>query len=129
MSIELICITCPIGCHLSVEKLDFGEITVAGNRCARGATYAKEETTAPKRVVTATCKILRPKDWQGDGLSFPRRVPVKTTAAFPKEQIGELLQILYALEVGLPVRQGQVIVQDALSTGIDVVATRSIGEL
>ena len=135
MSQELICITCPMGCHLSVEKAEGGELSVSGNRCPRGAAYAREELFAPKRTVTATCRAARgcagPASCESAAaasaaLDAPRRVPVRTAAAFPKERVGDLLGRLYALEVELPVERGQVLVADALGTGIDVIATRSI---
>lgn len=133
MSQELICITCPMGCHLSVERLEGGELQVSGNRCPRGAVYAREETLSPKRVVTATCPSVRGcggaacAEGGHESLSLPRRVPVRTTAAFPKERVGELLKVLYDREVELPVARGAVIVSNALGTGIDVIATRAIG--
>ena len=58
MAEELICITCPLGCHLSVERRADGGLSVSGNRCPRGARYAEEELLAPKRVVTATCRAV-----------------------------------------------------------------------
>jgi CxxC motif-containing protein len=141
MSQELICITCPIGCHLSVDRLPDGSVEVKGNRCPRGAAYAREEMLSPKRVVTATCRILKPcVDPAGgaaiasiggggsrkESLTAPRRVPCRTTAAFPKERIGELLKAIYALEVPLPTHRGDILIRDALGTGIDVIVTRSI---
>ncbi len=124
MSEELICITCPRGCHLTIEKDANGNIEVSGNRCPRGANYAKEECTAPKRTVTATVALkLRPVDMQG---YKPRRLSVKTVSPFPKERIDELLKAIYAVEVTPPVARGAVVIKDALGTGIDVVATRTI---
>ena len=39
---EMVCITCPMGCHLKIERLSEGEIAVTGNRCApRGAVRAR----------------------------------------------------------------------------------------
>ena len=53
---ELICITCPKGCHLSVdEKNDYA---VTGNSCPRGVEYGKSELLHPVRVVTSTVRIL-----------------------------------------------------------------------
>ncbi len=126
---ELICITCPIGCHLWVEGLAGGEIQVSGNKCPRGAVYAREETVAPKRVVTATCRAGGYRDPHGPrpSLAAPRRVPIRTTGAIPREGIAGLLESLYALELSLPVRKGDVVMRDVLGTGIDVVVTRSIG--
>ena len=124
MSEELICITCPRGCHLTIERGAQGEFEVSGNRCPRGANYAREELTAPKRTVTATARLVGA---ERDLSSYkPRRVPVRSLAPVPKEKIGELLAAIYALEVRLPVARGEVLMKDALGTGVDVVATRSI---
>ncbi len=114
---ELICITCPLGCRLSVERAKDGALTVSGNRCPRGARYAEEELLSPKRVVTATCRAVPPDRC---------RVPVRTLSAFPKEKVDELIRLLYGLEVKLPVSRGDVLVPDALGTGIPVIATRTL---
>ena len=50
MEKEMICIVCPVGCHISVNTENY---EVKGNACPRGAVYGKEELTAPKRVVTS----------------------------------------------------------------------------
>lgn len=125
---EMICITCPLGCHLSIQRLSETEITVTGNRCSRGETYAREELLFPKRVVTTTCRAVRLSAGTGASTLYaPRRVPVRTAGAFPKERIHELLDLASSLEVSLPVNRGDVLVRDALGTGIDLIATRSIG--
>lgn len=125
MSQELICITCPIGCHLKVEGPVAGEVQVEGNRCPRGAAYAREELLSPKRVVTATCALKRSPEALA-GLSAPRRVPWRTTGPFPKERVAELLALVGALEVEAPAIRGKPILTDALGTGVDVILTRSI---
>ena len=128
---EMICITCPMGCHLSIERPSDNEIVVSGNRCPRGEKYAREELLSPKRVVTATCKAAD-GDAAGDGAAEelgsyrPRRVPLRTNAAFPKERVPELLKLIYALELRLPVQRGQVAIADALGTGVDVLVARSM---
>ena len=136
---EMICITCPMGCHLSIERLSESDIAVTGNRCARGEQYAREEMLSPRRVVTATCKIAPSSiaaasvaptaallDAVAADLSRPRRVPLRTKAAFPRERIPELLKLMYGLELRLPVQRGQVAIADALGTGIDVIVARTM---
>ncbi len=113
---SLVCISCPIGCRLTISEDPPGTIVVTGNQCARGEVYGREEMLAPKRVVTAT--VLT------DSGSV-RRLPVKTTAPLPKELITGLLSTLYRMRVALPVRCGQVILHDVAGSGIDLVATRS----
>lgn len=49
MKKEMICIVCPVGCHISV---DTDTLEVTGNTCPRGEKYGKEELTNPKRVIT-----------------------------------------------------------------------------
>jgi CxxC motif-containing protein len=123
---ELTCITCPIGCRLAVDASAAagaeGELSVSGNRCPRGAAYAREELLAPKRTVTATIRS-RTSAVESSGV---RRIPCRTDAPFPKERVDELLAAIYCLEASLPVKRGQVLIADALGLGIDVVATRSL---
>lgn len=131
MSEELICITCPLGCHLSIDRLEDGELAVSGNRCPRGIRYANEELLAPKRVVSATAALDAGSrascDAAGDGLCEVSRVPVRSTAAYPKEGVPELLAAIYALRVRLPVRRGDVLIADYKGSGVDVIATRTLG--
>ncbi|QQO09437.1 DUF1667 domain-containing protein [Breznakiella homolactica] len=129
---SLTCIVCPIGCSLSVEEREDGEIIVSGNRCPRGAVYAQEEIRSPKRVVTATCRLTgnpgsKNTKISRHGISDPRRLPVKTSAPCPKEQIGDLLADIYAAEAEIPVKSGDRIIADWKGTGIDVIAVRTIG--
>ncbi len=54
---EMICICCPMGCHLQVDDSDRDNIIVTGNTCPRGAKYAKDESICPKRVVTSVVDV------------------------------------------------------------------------
>ena len=53
---EMVCITCPIGCHLTIRQ-DGEEIEVSGNTCPRGKQYAIAEMTHPTRMLTTTVVI------------------------------------------------------------------------
>jgi CxxC motif-containing protein len=117
MADELVCITCPLGCRLSVEKMGETDLRVTGNRCARGEAYAREEYLSPKRVVTATCSAV------GQGA---HRIPCRTTAAFPKERIPELLAAVYALKVEKPVKRGDILLGNVLGEGMDLIVTRTM---
>ena len=55
MKQKLICIVCPMGCHLDVDVED--DYAVTGNQCKRGIAYAKKELTNPTRTITSTVKI------------------------------------------------------------------------
>ena len=110
-----ICINCPAGCHLEIV-CDGGDFQVSGNRCPRGITYARQELTDPRRVVTAVVF--------SEGT--PRRcIPVKTTAPVPLAMIDPLLENLFTIHLKLPVTIGDIVIKNWNSTGIDVVTTGS----
>ena len=114
---QLTCIVCPSGCSLLVEG-SVDNLTISGNRCPRGALYAQEEICAPKRMVTATCAA--------SAGALKRRVPVRTSAPCPKEEIPRLLADIYNTELALPVHSGDIVIADWNGCGINIIATRSI---
>ena len=120
---NLTCIVCPIGCSLDVEEDANSKenLSISGNRCRRGEVYAREEIRAPKRVVTATCRI------EGEADSV-RRVPVKTALPCPREKIPALLDDIYKAKITLPVKAGDVVIANWNSGEIDVVATRTFNQ-
>ena len=114
---ELICISCPQGCHLSAEyETKPQEAKISGNRCPRGAAYAISELTDPRRTVTA---VVPTTD------SAHPVLPVRTSEPFPKAMIPQLLNQLYSIKAALPVSCGDVIIKDALGTGIDIIASEN----
>lgn len=113
---NIICISCPLGCHLVVTK-DGDNISVTGNTCKNGEKYGIEEMTNPKRVIPTTVVCLNGK--------LPR-LPVKTADAVPKGMIFDIMKEINKVEVKAPVKMGQVIIPNVLNTGVDVVATRSM---
>ncbi|MBC5627977.1 DUF1667 domain-containing protein [Clostridium sp. NSJ-6] len=114
MKKELICISCPLGCHLTV---DAENKTVTGNTCKRGEIYGLNEVINPVRVITSTVKI--------EGARLPV-LPVKTNGAIPKNMNFEAMNIINSVTCTAPIKVGDVIIKDILGTGIDVVAARSL---
>lgn len=112
---EMVCIVCPIGCHMEVDVEN--DYKTTGNQCPRGPKYAKEELTAPKRVVTTTVKITG---------GIYNRITVKTKEAIPKELVFKCMEELNNVEVHSPVKMGDVVLENVLGTGIDIVATRDM---
>ena len=111
---ELICINCPLGCHLSVDDKDLANIKVTGNTCPRGVTYATSEVTAPKRMVTSSVPVKGGK---------AARVSVKTSEPIPKEKIFDCLKVIKKAQAVAPVEIGDVICNDVCGTGVNVIAT------
>lgn len=110
---KMICIACPVGCHLLVDD----DMHVDGNKCIRGEKYAIEEMTHPTRILTTTIKT--------SSLLTPR-LSVKTKNPIPKELIFEALHLLDGIIIDNDVKIGDVIIQNILNTGIDIVATKSV---
>jgi len=113
----LICVTCPMGCRLDVTVADGQVIVVEGQGCKRGLAYAQDEIAHPRRVVTTTVRVPEGRH---------PLLPVYTDGSFPKEQIFALLAELRQIAVSAPVQAGQVILADALGTGINVLASRDM---
>jgi len=113
--IEKTCVVCPIGCLMQITIEDNKVTEVKGNTCKRGVTYAVDECTAPKRTLTTTVQV---------NINGKRAlVPVKTTAAIPKEKLFEAMNILNAVVLTNAVKCGDVVIANLLETGIDIVAT------
>lgn len=115
---ELTCIGCPMGCAVTVEMDEAGQITgVAGNTCRRGEDYARKEVTNPTRIVTSTVKV------EGGTAEM---VSVKTKSDIPKGKIFACVDGLKGICVKAPVHIGDVIAADIAGTGVDIVATKEI---
>lgn len=117
--VKVKCIVCPMGCEIIVTLRNNEAISIKGNRCARGAKYAREEVLEPKRVLITVVKVKN-----GD---LPV-VSVRTSKPIPKKLIPKAVVVLADVEVEAPVRVGDVVVKDPLGLGVDVVATRSVGK-
>ncbi len=113
---ELLCIQCPLGCRISVEMDDAGNVlSVTGNTCKNGETYAIDECTDPKRTITTLMCCA----------SGPVPIPVRTRGPIPKRLIEQALCEIQARTAPAGTRAGDVLVADLLHTGQDVIATRS----
>jgi CxxC motif-containing protein len=118
---EMICIVCPIGCHLKVFESKESEdgYEVEGNKCPRGKIYGIKEMTNPTRVVTTTVSIEN---------AFLKRLPIKTDNPVAKELIFECMRVINEAVVRAPVKVGDIIIENILNTGVNIIATRSMDE-
>ena len=118
MEQTITCINCPVGCRMTVSLNDAGEvISVTGNTCPRGAKYAKQECTLPLRMIPAVIPA--------EGSDTP--LSVKTADPVPKRMIPAVMKALKNVRIVSPVTSGQVILPDVCGTGVNIIATRSIG--
>ena len=112
---NLICITCPKGCHLTVDEEN--DYAVTGNACPRGAEYARSELLHPVRMITSTVRV--------QGAAIPP-LPVKTDKPLPKEKMFDCMQLINTLDVQAPVKVGQVLTANILGTDVNIVATKTL---
>lgn len=110
---ELICITCPRGCHLKIDD----DLNVTGNSCPRGEVYAKSEMTHPVRMVTSTMKV-------DNGLTD--RVSVKTQSAIPKELIFDVMKEINHITLHAPIHRGDVAIENVCNTHVNIVVTKDV---
>lgn len=114
---SFVCINCPLSCSLELTEEDGEVLEVTGNDCKVGARYAEEEFKDPRRVVTTTVPVR-------EGI-LPL-LPVRTEKAIPKRLVEDAVRALAGVVVEAPVRRGQVVYQDIMDTGVDVIASRDL---
>jgi len=115
---KMICITCPKGCALDVTLEGDTILKVENEGCKRGPEYVDAEIHDPRRMVATTVRIA-------SGLH--PLMPCYTAKPFPRPKIKQLLASLRKVQLKAPVKMGDVILPNALGTGIDVVASRDMG--
>ena len=110
---QLICINCPKGCEMTVTRGADGAVNVTGHTCPRGKEYGIAEMTNPTRMVTGLVRVAGTR----------RPLPVKTRTAIPKGKIAEVTNLLANTTVLPPKKIGDLVIENACGTGVDVVAT------
>lgn len=122
-TLQFNCTTCPSECLLTVEvkREANGHVaevrSVTGNSCPRGDKFAHQELTCPMRVLTTTVAVSG-----GD----ETLLPVRTAEAIPLELHAQAMALIRGLEVKAPIRMGDVVLEDLLNTGIDLIASMDI---
>lgn len=122
-TLQFNCTTCPSECLLTVEVergADDAVVevrSVTGNSCPRGEKFAHQELTCPMRVLTTTVAVSG-----GD----EALLPVRTTEAFPLALHAQAMNLIRSLVVKAPIRMGEIVLEDLLHTGIDLIASMDI---
>jgi CxxC motif-containing protein len=113
------CIKCPLGCEIEVFE-ENGDITeVTGHTCPQGREYAIEECKHPERMVTTTVRVKK---------GVLPVVPVRSKNPVPKGKVKECVNMLSTVAVEAPVECGEVVCENILGTGVDIVASRDLGK-
>ena len=122
-TLQFNCTTCPSECLLTVKVVRDAngavvEVrSVAGNSCPRGDKFAHQELTCPMRVLTTTVAV------SGGAEAL---LPVRTAEAIPLALHAQAMDLIRGLVVNTPIRMGDVVLEDLLSTNIDLVASMDI---
>ena len=115
----LICVLCPRGCEIEVCENE-GILAISGNACPKGEVFAREEWYSPRRMITSTVRTT--------SRCYPR-VPVKTANPVPKDKRDAIMEAINSVVWVLPVSMGEVIIDNVLGLGVDIVATASFSEV
>lgn len=114
---RLVCIECPAGCVLLVEVEAGRAAKVEGGRCPKAETWAAGEIENPVRTLTSTVAAA------DLGL---RMVPVRTDRPIPQHKIFEAMEGVRKIVIDRPVSCGDVVAQNFLGLGVNLIATRSV---
>ncbi len=119
-TVELTCVVCPAGCRMTAELDENGRvISVKGNTCPRGKSYAESEITHPVRTLTSTVTVR----W---GENKAVMLPVRTSKPIPRESLFEAMAVIRTITLDAPVQAGDVLVRDFIEHGTDLIACKTI---
>ncbi|MDR1650494.1 MAG: DUF1667 domain-containing protein [Synergistaceae bacterium] len=114
---KFLCVSCPVGCSLTVTVEGTEVLSVEGNTCPLGVKYAHAEVTNPVRTFTSTVRVR--------GASLPV-CPVRSRTPLPLSKVWDVTGELAKLTVDAPIEIGQVLIENAAGAGADIVASRSL---
>lgn len=109
---EIICVTCPAGCHITVKGDGKTISEITGNACKRGLDYATSEYLEPKRSLTSTVKA--------EQYSCPV-ISVRSSKPIPKEKMFEAMEQIREVTATPPFYIGKVVIENILDTGADII--------
>lgn len=118
MKKEIICTVCPRGCHIQVEGDGENVLSAEGYSCKRGLEYANTEYAHPVRILTTTVKLAGVEN---------DLLPVRSSQPVPKEKLFDCMEVIRGTSVTVPVNRYDVVVANICGTGVDIVATKTVG--
>ena len=117
MAENIICIVCPLGCKMEVEKEGRAIKKVVGQRCKDGKEYAQKEVFFSSRVLTTTVKT----DIPGSPL-----LPVRSEKELPQKKLIDCMEYISKQSVSGSVELGQAVIEDILGLGVNIIACRTL---
>jgi len=114
---KFLCVSCPVGCALTVAVRGTEVLQVEGNICPRGMTYARDEVANPLRTFTSTVRV------KGGVLPV---CPVRSRTPLPLAKVFNVTREVAKAVAEAPVTVGQVLIANVCDTGTDIIASRSL---
>jgi CxxC motif-containing protein len=114
---KFLCVSCPVGCPLTVTLENGAIFSIEGNTCPLGEKYARNEVANPVRTFTTTVRV--------DGGSLPV-CPVRSKTPLPLSKIFDVARVVAKLSVKPPIEVGQTLIENVCGTGSDIVASRAM---
>ncbi|MFA6816437.1 MAG: DUF1667 domain-containing protein [Lentisphaeria bacterium] len=113
---KITCIHCPMGCIIDVELNENKILNITGQGCPRGEAYARQECTAPQRILTSSILFH-------DG-TIP--LSVRTDIPILKKDLERCLQEIRTIHPAKPVFIEQILKKNIGNTGANLIATRTL---
>lgn len=108
------CVTCPLGCAITVRGEGGAIESLAGENCKRGIEYARNEFLHPQRILTSLVRVT--------GSEAPL-VSVRSDRPIPKDRMFDIMDEVRGAVAAAPVHIGQILLADVCGTGANIVAT------
>ena len=120
---KITCVTCPLGCKLKINIENNKIVSISGSQCKKGIKFAEEEIKDPRRILTTTIKLKT----QGRREAAFNRLPVRSVTPAPKDKILEIIKEVRKIKVSPPVKMGDIIAKNIIGSGVDIIASMSVG--
>lgn len=114
---EYTCIICPNGCDITADIEDGKILAIEGAACKRGNEYVNQELTNPCRTIASSILL--------ENGALPL-ASVRLTNPVPKDKIFEIMEVLKQEHLTAPVTVGQIVIENILGLGSNVIVTKNI---
>ena len=99
------CIMCPQGCEITAEGSE-APYSITGNKCKRGHEYVEQELVNPMRNIATSS--------------------VRLSAPIPKAKIFDVMNEIRKVKRTAPIHEGEVVIENVLGLGSNVIVTRTV---
>jgi CxxC motif-containing protein len=105
---------------MEAEYDEKGIISLKGNRCPKGRSFAESELYSPLRLVASTVAISGAAE---------RRLPVKTSVPVRRADVFMVMAFIKSFKTSAPVEAGSVLAEQIPGTEAALVATRTMARI